>query len=373
MKGTSDHRLSQGAADILPCFNLAISATEFASAPVAQHKSIERFFGAAKPAAGSAVSDACPSAAGAAPGGASPRAAANGWLAEQATRDDGGNAAAAQGQQSTRPSSSNGAAPQQAQQPRRGSGAGPSSGKRPTIDAMFKRAAAGEEQAQRNSSGGASAAERDLTARSSERHQQRAQETPANGVVAPSATDSRPAAQPMQQASAAHVRLSPPHGNPSAGSPAADGLHADRSRPAAGSPMVTSPLSSPFAAAPADDAHAELGGAADADVAAGKILCNGSGASAGVQQPSPSARSGSPALLPSAQQQRSGSSAGARLSIGGSRRSCTPRRSPTAAAVAARRDAFAIACDAAVAEAQTSAQPASSVEGRQAHASAHRV
>jgi hypothetical protein len=261
-----------------------------------------------------------------------------------------------------RAGSSSGAAPQQAQ-PRRGSGGGPSSGKRPTIDSMFRRAAASEEQGQRHSGGGASAAERDLTARSSERHQ-RAQEPPADGVAAPSRTDSRPAARPMQQASAAHMQVSPPH--PAAGSPAANGLHADGSHPAAGSPMVTSPLNSPFAAVPADETRAELDGAPDAGAVAGASLCDGSGAGSGVQQPSPSARSSSPAAGPSAQQLRSGSSAGAHASIGGSRRSCTPRRSPTAAAVAARRDAFAVACDAAVAEAQTSARPANS-EGRRTH------
>jgi hypothetical protein len=170
----------------------------------------------------------------------------------------------------------------------------------------------------------------------------------------------------QQEASAAHVQSSPPHRHPVAGGHTADGLHADRSRPAAGSPMVTSPLSSPFAAAPADEARAELDGAPDAGAVAGASLCNGSGAGSGAQQPSLSARSGSPAAGPSSQQLRSGSSAGARLSIGGSRRSCTPRRSPTAAAVAARRDAFGIACDAAVAEAQTSARPAD-VEGKRLH------
>ena len=279
-------------------------------------------------------------------------------------RDDSGNAAALQGQQSVRASSSNGAAPQQ---PRRSSGSGPGSGKRPTIDALFRRAAASEEQGQRHSSGGASAAaERDLTARSSERHQ-RVQENTADGAVVPSETDSHPAAQPMQQASAAHMHLSPLHGEPAAGSPAATGLRVDRSRPEAGSPMATSPLSSPFAAARAGEACAAPSGAADTDAAAAAQPCNGSGAGSGGRRPSLSARSGSPfAQCPSAQQHRSSSSAGASLSIGGSRRSCTPRRSPTAAAVAARRDAFAVACDAAVAEAQTSGQPASA-EGWRLH------
>ena len=357
------HRLSQGAADILPCFNLAISATEFASAPVAQHKSIERFFGAAKPAAGQAAADTCPSAAGTAPGGASPPAAES-RPAGQATRDEGNHAAASHGQQSMRASSTNGAAPQQ---PRRGSGSGPGSAKRPTIDALFKRAAAGEDQGQRHSSSGASAAaEQDLTARSSERHQQ-VQEMPGDGVIQPSGTDSHAAAQPMQQASAAHTQSSSLHGDPAAGSPAATGLHVDRSRPEAGSPMATSPLSSPFAAARADEACAAPSGAADTDAAAAAQDCNGSGAGSGVRRPSSSARSGSPfAQCPSAQQHRSSSSAGASLSMGGSRRSCTPRRSPTAAAVAARRDAFAVACDAAVAEAQTSGQPASA-EGWRSH------
>lgn len=75
-------KLAQSAGDLMPCFQLAISATEFAAAPVAQHKSIQRFF--ALNASGSARSDST-----AAVNGPSP---AEGRVSPS---DDGGEAGAA--------------------------------------------------------------------------------------------------------------------------------------------------------------------------------------------------------------------------------------------------------------------------------------
>lgn len=97
--------MTQGAPDFLPCFQLAISATEFAPAPVAQHKSIERFFGAAAAARRDASPAASDSAAaglvGDGPAQASERAAGNASAAapeaQQGRRCSGGRRGAPQG------------------------------------------------------------------------------------------------------------------------------------------------------------------------------------------------------------------------------------------------------------------------------------
>lgn len=298
-------------------------------------------------------------------------------------------------------SGSGGTAPaQQQQQSRRTSGGRGAGGKRPTVDSLFKRAAAHDGQAQRrgsggaSSSGGAGAAAQEPAAQQQE-HAQREQRPedqaqPARQPAAPPlpAPAQQPAADGQEAGGAAALRLpmqvppvrtSPERQPPPESAPAANAAHRDSSQPAAGSPMAVSPFGaspaaspfgasafgSPLAASSGRSSSPSAVAVAGPPVGPADAYDPNEAAEPGArrQQRSLLGRAASPAAHPAAELRPSSGGGRPEVSLETRRRSGTPRRSPAAAAVAARRDAFAGACDAAIAQARGLASPTGSPAG----------
>ncbi len=329
--------MTQGTPDFLPCFQLAISATEFAPAPVAQHKSIERFFGAAA----AARRDASP---------AAPDSAAAGLVGDgpaQASERAAGNASAA--------------APE-AQQGRRCSGGrrGASQG---TIESLFRRAPDVEAARRSSGDGGGGSGSGELQQRHLLPHQTADAQQAAPGQAGVHPQPDRPVSQQQdvqpvgEQAvslTASALHLAPVRTAPASApslSPTAMAASPFSASPfSGGSACSGSPFGSPFAGC-SQQAAAE---AADDTFAAEPCARRETDGAAGRQHgASPAART---------------SSAGSSGSSGLGTRPGRPsggraRRSPNAAVVDKRRDLFAAACGAAIAEVSGSLSPASSLGG----------